>query len=392
MLKMYAMLIAVFTATQSLSAYTLKAVNSNVPADVEWAVVGAGPAGIVVVGLLLDLGIDPQQIAWIDPEFNVGRLSQYPEVPANSTMQSFIDFLLACKTFTAIQSPNIAALANYDPNKEYPLATLIAPLRDISLALCARVRPIKGALKSLDFRDDVWQVAVEQTSLTARRIVLATGSYPRSLNYAPGKELSLECALNKSHLEQVVGPQDTVAVVGSAHSAVLIMKSLSELPVARIINLYHKPLCYAVDMGGWVMNAAFGLRGIAAEWAKTVLEKNPPANLVRFFNSEAVRKAWLPICTKIVYAIGFDRNQVPTINGSQQDISYDTSTGFIAPHLFGIGIAFPEHYIDPMGNPEYRVGLNSFMAYAQRVMPEWMNKDIQNRYKSFEKFFTINIL
>lgn len=44
-------------------------------------VVGAGPAGLAVVGRLLDEGIKP--IAWVDDKFEGGRLSaRYREVPS----------------------------------------------------------------------------------------------------------------------------------------------------------------------------------------------------------------------------------------------------------------------------------------------------------------------
>ena len=36
-----------------------------------WTVIGAGPAGIAAVGRLLDHGIVGEQIAWIDPEFDI---------------------------------------------------------------------------------------------------------------------------------------------------------------------------------------------------------------------------------------------------------------------------------------------------------------------------------
>lgn len=44
-------------------------------------VVGAGPAGLAVVGRLLDEGVKP--IAWVDEKFEGGRLSaRYREVPS----------------------------------------------------------------------------------------------------------------------------------------------------------------------------------------------------------------------------------------------------------------------------------------------------------------------
>lgn len=380
----------IINSCASASSLVIRNVEGN--ADYEWTVVGAGPAGNVVVGLLIDLGINPQKIMWVDPEFSVGRLSLYGEVPANSNIRSFIDFLKACKAFCACQSEALQAIYAHNPNTEPPLQEFIKPLMDITNYLRSRVYSTQGYLKALDFADDVWNVTTDGGTFSSQRVVLATGSHPHSLNYQCSNEISLDAALNKSQLVNCINENDSVAVIGSAHSAVLVMKFLSEINVARILNFYSKPLQYVVNMGTWSLHGESGLKGIAAEWARNVLEKNPPANLLRIFNTEASRKAWMPVCNKIVYAAGFEPNQLPPINGSQKPVSYDETTGCIAPHLFGIGIAFPELYTDPLGNTEHKVGLNSFMAYAQRIMPEWMNKDIVSRYKSFESLFVINVL
>jgi len=135
-----------------------------------------------------------------------------------------------------------------------------------------------------------------------------------------------------------------------------------------------------------------GLLGIAAQWAQTVLEKNPPANLVRVYNSPEARQAWLPICNKIVYAVGYDRNDVPLVNGAAQ-VTYDPTSGVIAPGLFGIGIAFPEVITDAQGAViDFRIGLNSFMEYAQRVIPQWLQRCDRSYLGKFEALFSINLL
>jgi len=33
----------------------------------KWTVIGAGPAGIAAVGKLIDSGVKPLEIAWVDP-------------------------------------------------------------------------------------------------------------------------------------------------------------------------------------------------------------------------------------------------------------------------------------------------------------------------------------
>ncbi len=362
-------------------------------AEYDWAIVGAGPAGIVVTGLLLDLGVPGNRIAWIDPKFDVGRLGEhYTTVPGNAKTKLYVEFINSCKTFLDSKSPAILELQKYDLEKEYPLHIIVDPLRDISSYMRTLVDSKIATLSSLDFEDNRWSVGIGDKKIYAQNVVLAHGSHPRSLDYPCNTEISLDSALKREELVALVKPTDSIAVVGSAHSAILILKFLSELPVARILNFYNKPLEYAVDMGGWTLNSSSGLKGITAEFAKTVLEKNSLPNLLRIFNTPESRQAWLPICNKIIYAVGFERNSLPCINNSTQ-LTYNDTTGVIAPRLFGIGIAFPDKIVDPLGNTEHRVGLSSFMNYAQKVVPGWLvTKSLMHRFFIFEELFDINML
>src|SRR4029079_10035011 len=71
----------------------------------DWLIVGAGPAGLCVIGILIDIGIDPQKITWIDPEFSLGRMgAYYSQVPANSDVKEFIKFINACACFQECSS------------------------------------------------------------------------------------------------------------------------------------------------------------------------------------------------------------------------------------------------------------------------------------------------
>lgn len=54
-------------------------------------VVGAGPAGVAVLGNLLELGLT--RIAWVDPAFDGGRVnSRYREVPRYAELTSNCQF------------------------------------------------------------------------------------------------------------------------------------------------------------------------------------------------------------------------------------------------------------------------------------------------------------
>src|SRR5205085_12218902 len=80
-----------------------------------WAVIGAGPAGIAAVGKLIDNGVSPQQIAWLDPEFKVGDFgSKWLNVSSNTRVKLFIKFYQACHAFQFASAPNDFAILNTD--------------------------------------------------------------------------------------------------------------------------------------------------------------------------------------------------------------------------------------------------------------------------------------
>lgn len=363
----------------------------------DWCIVGGGPAGIIMVSLLRDLGVPDHEIHWADAnDFSVGRLSSYPTVPGNVKTGALIKFFKSLKTFQEVKSPALEKLLVHDEldlNYECFLKVIIDPLQEITHHLLTKVDGIHGNVTSLDFVDDVWNVQIENNKIIkARYVVLATGSHPRKLDYGV-KEIPFDIALDKQALKQEIKPSDIIGVVGSAHSAILILKFLSELRVGRIINFYTEPIKYAVDMGNWILHQEEGLKGITARWAKEVLEKHLPINLIRVINTSENRRRWLNNCTKIVYACGFERNKLPLINGDNSSIQYNESTGTIGPRLFGFGIAFPEKVTDQAGNTEHRVGLLSFLSYAQRVVPQWIaTKDYMESFKIYESLFTIDIL
>ena len=63
---------------------------SDSKATFQWAVIGAGPAGIAAIGKLLDNDIDPAHIAWIDPAFCVGDFgTEWKNVSSNTRVKLF---------------------------------------------------------------------------------------------------------------------------------------------------------------------------------------------------------------------------------------------------------------------------------------------------------------
>jgi hypothetical protein len=327
--------------------------------NARWTVVGAGPTGIMAVGLILDSGVPADKVVWIDPEFNVGRMGKhYRNIPGNGRVEQYISFINQCSLFRTIQSEALDTLYSLPLEQAPELEVLINPLSDISQFLKDTVVTVQDEIVGLNFHNNQWHVQTHTADILSENIVLATGAHPKQMSFEGIEQIPLDLALDKATLESYLSPDDVVAVIGSGHSAILILKYLSELSVQSVIQFYNKPIVYSVPMRNGIAWKEAGLKGTVAEWAKTVLEVNPPKNLLRIYSSDEALSTLLPTCTKVIYAGGFERNELPAINGDESIYeNYDRSTGLIAPRAYGVGIAFPKQQTDPLGNVENLVGL-----------------------------------
>lgn len=160
-----------------------------------------------------------------------------------------------------------------------------------------------------------------------------------------------------------------MGVFGSSHSAVLVLANLAK--AKQIHNFYRSPHLYAVEMGNWILFDNTGLKGFAAGWAREHLDGHLPKNLKRTLVSDPTFKEVLAMCTKVIYAVGFEKRAIPIIE-PYPNATYQENVGVIAPGIFGLGIAYPQAQLDPFGHKEYRVGLWKFMDYLNCVMPIWL--------------------
>jgi hypothetical protein len=283
-------------------------------------------------------------------------------------------------------TPAMQRLKECKPDEECLLELMIEPLKDITTMFRSMILSLQDRVTELNFINNVWDIKTEKMVFTTNHVILATGCKPRTLGYLQDQQIPLDLALNKDKLATLVMTNDTIGVVGDKHSAMLVIKYLTELPVARVISFYKNKPVYWTDPG--YENS--GLSGVAADWAKHVYENNPPHKLLKIKSVAQMLDIWTPLCTKIIYAIGFERNGLPSING-KTDVIYDDSTGIIMPRLFGIGIAFPQQYVTSTGKIEHRIGMREFMEYAQKVMPLWMaHKNSIRHLLQFDGLLEIN--
>lgn len=339
----------------------------------QWAVVGAGPAGIAAVGKLLDNAIPPENILWIDPAFQVGDFgTDWKKVSSNTRIKLFLKFYAACNAFHYDLLSKDFEINHLNPDETCELSLAALPLQWITDHLRKNVTALTDKVTLLKLSKRQWEIQLEKgKKLHAKNVILAIGAEPKSLAYTQIEEISLKKALNPEKLIASVNPEDTVAVFGSSHSAIIIIKTLLEnCHVKKVVNFYRDPLRYAVIFPDWILFDNTGLKGKTAEWARENIDGKWPEKLERVIANEENLSQLLPSCNKAIYAVGFEKRHLPVEGLSS--LSYNDRSGIIAPGLFGFGIAFPESKEDIFGTIELRVGLWKFMEYIQQVLPVWL--------------------
>lgn len=338
----------------------------------QWAVIGAGPAGIAAVGKLIDSDVSPKSILWIDPHFGCGDLGMlWRNVSSNTTVQRFLDFLQDADAFAYDTAPIDFHLNHLAKGETCTLSEIADPLMWVSRHLEQQVVTEKTMIHSMGLAERTWTLNAESKRYKAKNVILATGAVPSSLNY-PGLEVvPFEIAIDKERLANYVNKNETYGVFGSSHSAIIIVRYLVNLGVKKVINFYRSPCRYAIDLGDWILFDNTGLKGQTAVWARENIDGVLPSNLVRYNTSEPNIARYLPECDKVVYAVGFERRNNIVI-GDYEQANYNPHSGIIGPGLFGLGIAYPELKADPFGSVELQVGLWKFMVYLNKILPIWL--------------------
>jgi cation diffusion facilitator CzcD-associated flavoprotein CzcO len=335
-----------------------------------WTVIGAGPAGIAAVGKLLDHGIAPEGIAWIDPAFAAGDLGgKWRSVSSNTQVGLFLAYLNGSSAFRFSAAPPMP-LPDADPQETCALALVADPLVWVTEHLRERVQAFQTTATALFLERRQWRIETEQQELASKNVVLAVGAVPKKLAYPQLKEIPVEVALDPEKLAGEPLADATVAVFGSSHSSMIALPHLLRHPVEKVINFYRSPLRYAVNLDDWILFDDSGLKGRAADWARENIDGVYPDRLERCWISSPDFEEKLAECDRAVYTVGFERRTLPETKQWGQ-LDYNPNNGILAPGLFGLGIAFPARATDRYGYVEYRVGLKKFIDHLHSVLPLW---------------------
>lgn len=318
----------------------------------EWVVVGAGPAGIAALGNLLDAGVNPAAIAWIDPEFNVGDFgTDWRYVHSNTPVDTFVKYYESSRAFGYVESGH----PEFMIDKLAPLSSCLLllaaePLHWITKVLQNKVKALQDTVQHLELLHNYWLLTLASGKvLHAKKVVLAIGSTPKALNFSNPPSIPLRSALSPIQLKDAVQPDDTIAIFGSAQSAKSVAENVSKLKTKRTVLFYRSERSLERHFEG-------------KEFSSIEMLPMTPKNLI----------AEMPNCTKTISAIGFERRHIP-IAGLPENYGYDLTTGEIAPGIFGLGIAFPEIIPYEFGEKDYRLSaIWPFMKRLKKVLPYWL--------------------
>jgi len=173
------------------------------------------------------------------------------------------------------------------------------------------------------------------------------------------------------------------AVIGSSHSAMLVVKNLCEAGVQNIVNFYRSELrLMHIAPDGSTVYPGIGLKGPVGAWVESnlMLSPHPIVKRVHITRESITTSSWdqqmkAHNIGHIVAAVGYrrDDDSLPLVRVGDRCLStadldgYDRWSGQIStgsapdserwPVLFGGGIAFPQDITDGAGHVQPWVGL-----------------------------------
>ncbi len=373
----------------------------------EYIVIGAGPAAICALAKLLEEGVNAKTITWIDPEFKVGdfgsKLSVGSSVPGNTNVESYQRVNRAI--FHIISSvPPAFEIDNLAPEFVCSLKVAAEPMQYITDELRKLIHTIEGHVAHIETLPDELKVEVNAQNntlqtLTAKRVIIATGSKPKSIKLPERHHavtlIDPNIVFIQSELVEFLRQHPTittVAVIGSSHSAALAAMHLLQagVTVHQYMNKEYKyaKLCITPEGVHYTMYDNTGLKGEVAKFTKKMLADIEAGNSIyqhkitfhRGKNTAAVNlllEKNLDSCSHAVATIGYESLNSMHINNKplmHLKHNHQTTEFYDMPGLYGIGIAFPQELNALSGEIEFAVGYGKFWTTVS-------NKDILVSWK-----------
>jgi hypothetical protein len=317
----------------------------------KWTVIGAGPAGIVSIGKLLDAGVLPEDIAWVDPFFKAGDFGTvWKKVQSNGPITDFAFYYQSCQSFLMGSQEKPFFIEHMNDDKRCPLVAAAEPLRWITNHLRKQVTSYVDTVTQITPAPLGWTIQTSKNNVfSTEKIILAIGADAKTLDFPHLQTIPLNVALDPESLAKELSAEDSVVVFGSAQSAANIVESLAFIKTRKVVHFYRKRESFDYHLSQIDLSHVESL-------------SITPSHLLKH----------IPSCNKAIYAIGFQKRQIP-IGCLSSNYSYDRKTGEIAPGIFGLGIAFPEILLHRQGEAEYEhIVIPAFCERLDELLPRWV--------------------
>lgn len=381
--------------------------------QVDYLIIGAGPAAICAVAKLHYTLKGRGNILWVDPEFKVGDfgtlLSVGSSVPGNTTVAGYQRVNNAIYQCIPACAPTAEEMQTYQLNtlsgEETCFLKLAAlPLQHISNKLRQLIHHAQGSVLAIDEVKLGLKATIQLNdgklqSVLAKRIILAIGAQPKTISLPAHIELiDPNIAFIESELDQYLTNHpniSTMAVIGSSHSAALATMHLLKAGIAvkQFMNKDYKFAERVKNADGTVYTRYdnTGLKGEVAKFTKQLLAKQQNQEKVKWqyyinHDKSALNEMQLSGCTHAVACVGYATRQSLKINGlSVANFHYNKTTTQIITQqgdpvkgVFGFGIAFPIEVTAISGETEYAVGVEKFWnTLNDEVLSYWHHCSVE---------------
>lgn len=341
----------------------------------DFVVVGGGPAGIISMSYLLAYFPKASlKTLWVDRAFQVGDFGmKWSTVPSNTKVKGFIHFLRKCYGYDPIYFENSFKLFKIELEQTCLLKYVVHALRWITQKIRTQVDSYETVVTSLSYHNSIWKISfLTKPCVYSKNVILAQGADPSDIPDSLLPDIPLDIALNSNKLKIYCSDQDTIAVFGSSHSAILAIRNLIENNnYSQIINFYRSPLRFAEYLPtGEILFDNTGLKGEVAEFARKKLPFMDKEKFLRIPVTSSNIKQHLACCTKIIKATGFKTRKIQ-VHG-YDNITPNPLTGKLGPGLFGCGIAYPSYVLNHLGEQEKDVGLVKFVKHLEKNFTNWV--------------------
>src|SRR5260221_396902 len=124
---------------------------------------------------------------------------------------------------------------------------MVDPLLWITDQLKQQVNSITTHVQHLSMKDRQWEITLPEKKIHSKNVILAIGAEPKTLSLTATDIIPLDHTFDTELLAAHCTENDSIAVFGSSHSAILIIRNLLEhCHVKKVINFYQSPLRYAI--------------------------------------------------------------------------------------------------------------------------------------------------